>query len=163
MNLENLSAVMGKPITDYDLHQALRREGIELDPFPVLPQGQFNAYCEMQESGVAIIFTDEAMFEGKGDQPIGVGPLIFTGAFLYSEGKDGYRQYEGVLPKGLQFTDARADVVRKLGRPSWQRARSDGSIAAERWDDEAKRLHITYKRSDTTISVVSVFVPGKPL
>jgi len=43
------------------------------------------------------------------------GTLINT--FLYSEGVDGFRQYQGALPRNLSFQDTRRDVEKKFGEP----------------------------------------------
>jgi len=37
--------------------------------------------------------------------------------FYYSEGVDNYRQYQGILPKGVTFLDTRGVVEKKLGYP----------------------------------------------
>jgi hypothetical protein len=43
------------------------------------------------------------------------GKLVFI--FLCAEGFEGCDEYRGELPLGLSFTDTRADVERKLGKP----------------------------------------------
>jgi hypothetical protein len=37
--------------------------------------------------------------------------------FMYAEGADGFKQYQGELPAKLSFTDTRSEVEKKLGKP----------------------------------------------
>ncbi|HEY9199450.1 MAG TPA: hypothetical protein VIR60_08790 [Gammaproteobacteria bacterium] len=162
MNFEGLAALMGLCIGEPALRVGLLREQVDISKCPPLPEGEYRTYLEMPDQGVSLVFTDEAMFLGKGQQAIGSGPLFFSGLFLYSQGKDGYDQFRGQLPEGLEFADSRATVLAKLGEPSWQRKKSDGSVAAERWERSGKRLHITYT-NDARIEIISVQVPDAAL
>ena len=38
--------------------------------------------------------------------------------YFYSKGRDGMEQFDGRLPAGLEFSDAFANVIKKLGNPT---------------------------------------------
>jgi hypothetical protein len=50
----------------------------------------------------------------------------------------------------IEFRNSRADVVKRVGTPEWERLRADGSIAAQRWPFGyvERYLHITYSSED---------------
>lgn len=112
-----------------------------------LGDDQYRAYIERSSEGFCLVFTDEAVFQGKGDQAIGVGELFYTWIFFHAEGKDGYSEYKGELPGGISFSDTREDVLKKMGTPSWQRMSKDGQrIITDRWELPNYRLHVTYSK-----------------
>jgi len=153
---------IGKVQTDPSLLVWLASESINLREELKLENGEFTAYVERPNAGFCLVFRDEAMFLGKGSQGIGEGPLYFSGTFFYSEGKDGYSQFEGPLPGAIQFDDTRSSVINKLGPPIWQRERGDGSIAAEKWSINGLSLHVTYRKAGGVV-LVSVSRPDKRL
>jgi len=126
-----------------------------------------DAYIERPLGGYCLLFSDEAEFLGKRDQPIGVGKLYFSTVFFYSEGKDEYSQYKGELPFGLSFEDRRENVVHKLGEQSWQRlAQDDERVISDRWDnllEVAYRLHVSYYKDTGKISIISATIPDRSL
>jgi hypothetical protein len=46
------------------------------------------------------------------------GDEMVTSFFLYAEGVDGYREYQGRLPRGLSFSHTRQQIESLLGKPS---------------------------------------------
>jgi len=162
MDVGKLKLLLGRPVTDGELEEYMSSQAIDVSNELVLKSGDFNAYIERPKLGFSLIFTDESMFLGKEDQPIGKGPLFFVGVFFYSEGKDGYSQYSGDLPGDIKFSDHRGDVVAKMGEPSWQRKRrADGSIAADRWDFSDYRVHVTYSKANYCPTIISMDVPNQ--
>ncbi len=157
METENLLECLGEPISSRRLASALQEESIDLSNGLILPEGEYRAYIERPTEGYSLAFTDEAVFSGIPNQPIGKGALYLSGVFLYTEGKDGYSQFVGKLPMGLSFFMSRKDIQKKLGSSSWDRKHSDASIAAERWDNVADyRIHITYSRSTSKPALISL-------
>jgi len=68
-----------------------------------------------------------------------------TTIFLYSEGTDRFRQYQGDLPSGLSFQLTRKEVESILGPPG----KSGGGGGSYGWDNywaeyRSKRIRITY-------------------
>jgi hypothetical protein len=162
MDIEKLLECLGEPISSQRLVSILREKGIDLLGELSLPEGEYRAYIERPSEGFSLVFTDEAVFLGKASQVIGKGELYLSGVFLYAEGKDGYTQFSGGLPKGLSFTLDQESVGKKLGISSWDRKREDGSVAAERWDNVADyRIHITYSKSTSKPVLISLNIADK--
>ncbi|WED25504.1 hypothetical protein L3V77_10540 [Vibrio sp. DW001] len=163
----DLLSFLGKTSLDIKLINFLKLNGIQLDSTLTLEEDDYDAYLEVQDKGLALLFTDEAKFLGLRNEPIGIGNLFFSNIFFYSEGKDGYTEYKDKLPFGLLFTDTRQDVINKLGQQSWERlARDKLRVISDRWDelpDVPYRLHVTYDKNTGRISIISVSIPDKPL
>jgi hypothetical protein len=142
----------------------LLRNGIDLKAELDLPEGEFRAYVERPVDGYALVFTDQAMFLGRMHDPIGAGPLCFSGLFVYLERVDAYEPYQGALPFGLSGAGNRAAFAGVLGPSSWQRLHDDGRLAAERWDvSNGRKVHVTYASDGLTVSVISFSKPdAKP-
>lgn len=157
MEIENLLECLGEPISSRRLASVLQGKGIDLSNGLILPKGEYRAYIERPTEGYSLVFTDEAVFLGIANQPIGKGALYLSGVFLYAEGKDSYSQFVGELPMGLSFSTSQENIGKKLGSSSWDRKRSDGSVAAERWDNVADyRIHITYSKSTSKPVLISL-------
>lgn len=160
MDIDALLEYLGCPLSDQQLLSFLRGEGMAVPVGFAPAEGEYRAYIERPREGYSLVFTDEAFFEGKDHQPLGVGQMIFSGIFLYSEGKDGYSQFKESLPMNLSFSSERAGLIKNLGPPSWERKRADNSIAAERWDDVANyRIHITYAKLTDRPLLISLSRP----
>src|SRR5690554_5731079 len=101
----NLLDFLGSGSEDDSLVRCFKENSIELKNQLFLEDGLFRTYMEVQITGISLVFTDEAYFLGLPNQPIGQGELYFSGVFFYSEGKDGYTQYQGDLPFNLTFLD----------------------------------------------------------
>lgn len=147
MKIKELLDCLGEPETSEKLKKILHEIDVDLSSELVLSEGEYRAYIERPSEGYSLVFTDEAIFLGKENQAIGNGELYLSGVFLYAKDKDGYSQFNQALPMSLSFSAKKADLHEKLGMPSWDRKRIDGSVAAERWDEVADyRIHITYSK-----------------
>ncbi|WP_447529897.1 hypothetical protein [Vreelandella sp. TE19] len=157
MEIESLLKCLGEPASSRQLARILQQEGIDLSSELILPDSEYRAYIERPSKGYSLVFTDEAVFLGRTNQPIGKGLLYLSGVFLYGEGKDSYSQFKGELPTSLSFSTSQEDIKTMLGNSSWDRKRSDGSVAAERWDRVADyRVHITYSKSTAKPVLISL-------
>lgn len=143
---------LGNPISNESLAHEVENLGIGLGS--LIGISEVDLYIERRKEGYSLIFTDEADFLGKSDQPIGVGSRYLTGIFLYAEGKDDYSQYKGDLPCGLSFHQTEKIVKELLGQPNWAREK-DGRIVSEAWDQDCIRLHLTYSK-EGSISLINI-------
>jgi hypothetical protein len=150
MESNELIGLFGARADSAQVEAFFKRAGVAKRP--KLPKGEYNAYLEFEKKGVALLFQDEAMLKDE-DKPVGTGPLIFAGAFFYSEGHEDYSQYQGELPEGLEFSDSRDTVVEKLGPSDWQDD-DDGDIYRERWDRPDYKLLLDYAAGGASILVV---------
>ena len=157
LEINFVKLLLGLPISDHELIEQLSLYGITVDKDVKLNTGEFTAHVERKKGGFSLVFTDVAMFLSKLNQPIGQGPLYFTGVFFYADGKDGYVGYKGELPDDLDFSYSRMDVLNVLGSPSSQRTRDDGSIIGERWNHSDYSLSVTYSKIDNKLTLVSLF------
>jgi hypothetical protein len=158
MNIDNILIFLGESITNQNLKAEFASIGVDVD-YLSLPEGDYSSYIEKPLKGFSLIFTDEAKFLNIEKQPIGKGPLHFTGIFLYSEGKDGYSQFSSKIPKGILFSDSIGDIHRKLGEPIWNRKRSDDTVIAEKWDFPEFVIHITYSKETHLPILISINKP----
>lgn len=161
MQVEKFISVLGYPYNDSKVVDVFADIGVNVLSDAVLADGDYNAYIEIPENGVSFVFTDEAIFLNKQKQTVGDGLLYFVGIFLYVEGKDGYSQFTGVIPKEIEFTHTQNELVTKLGVSSFERERADGSVAARRWDFPEYRIHITFSKKNDTPVVISISQPNK--
>ena len=84
--------------------------------------------------------------------------------FFYSEGMNGYKQFIGMLPEGIEFGDSRSAVHQRLGKPS---ANGGGKVIqffgkVPKWDLYDRKgfsLHIQYVDNETSISLVTLMRP----
>lgn len=172
MTTDELLSYLGLPGSNQKLIEYMGTLGVDLQNEMFLERDEygsfdgFDAYIERPNEGYCLVFTDEAEFLGKGDQPAGIGELYFSTVFFYSEGKDNYSEYKEELPFGLTFRDTREDVIDKLGDESWQRRAQDGKrVISNRWDklpNVPYRLHVTYSKETGMISIISATIPDKP-
>lgn len=161
MNLNKVLNCLGTSVNDPKTASVLEGIGVKNVESIKVPEGEYSEYFVSKADGFSLIFTDEAMFLGKSDQPIGVGPLYFAGIFLYAGGRDGYSPYRGELPFGIHFDLNREDLLKLLGQPSWHQKNNSGGARVDRWDENARyRVHMTYT-PDAKPAVVSLHMPNQ--
>ena len=152
---EEILKFVGLPISDIGFKQWLSATG---DEELILEDGDYRTYIERPEHGYCLTFTDEAVFLGIDDKTIGSGGLIFSGVFFYSEGKDGYKQFQGKLPQNVKFEDEQEDLKIKLGSVESFHRGEDDALISERWDFDKLKFHITYNNVGT-IDLISISQP----
>jgi hypothetical protein len=92
-----------------------------------------------------------------------------TAIFLMSEGKDGYSEYSGEMPPGIDFESSRADVVKRFGPPTFTQApKRIGQLAIGellRFDQPAYSLHFQFRADGSGIDLITAMVasavPGR--
>lgn len=152
MNLLEIIPYLGRPVSA--LENIFLSNGIHIATELQLFADEFRAYLEKPKEGFCLVFTDEAVFLGKKMQPLGTELLYFSGIFLYSEGKDGYSQYQGEIPFKIEFSKSHDELASLLGPPNWQRLRDNGTIAADHWYEKADfRIHITYSAENSAVLI----------
>lgn len=159
MNTNEVLKVLGQALTNKLLVDTFLNNNIDVKQSVELEDGEYRAYYEKENDGFSLMFTDEAMFLNKSSQPVGKGPLYFSGILLYAEGKEEFSQYKGALPHGLTFNDDITSIENKLGQSSWQRKRDDGSLIAKRWDLDDFRIHISFFKKNSLPSVFNIHIP----
>lgn len=164
MDLDKIIPHFGEPVSLSALGKMLEGMGINVEQELRLQEGEYREYIGRPMEGYSLVFTDEAMHLGKSKQALGTGPLYFSGVFLYAQGKDGYSQFCGKIPLGIDFSMDHDALVALLGPPSWQRKRDDETVAADRWDDKpAFRIHVTYSKKGGKPVLISLQRPDAEL
>lgn len=82
--------------------------------------------------------------------------------FFYSEGADEFRQYQGSLPHGLDFTMSRKVVEKTIGLPAKV---IGGEFVNVQTSYPAKRMSISYdskERGNTSARIHTVILSNKP-
>ncbi len=83
--------------------------------------------------------------------------------FLYLEPKDGFKEYTGDLPKGLEPKDKSKDIKKKLGDP--ETAEDSSSPRVNAWWNYLKMgiiVNFSSPTADDTNTVIGILVLFKP-
>ena len=108
----------------------------------------FQAYLDKLETKPEVSRYDDCYyytFKTKGISFKFTKSDTISNIFLYSEGSDGLRKFNGKIPYNIQFTDTRRDVENKLGPPD---ENGGGGIINFYSDWGPEGLSITYKTTD---------------
>lgn len=71
------------------------------------------------------------------------GTLVVSTVFLFAEGVQKHRQYQGDLPHGLRFGMSRDQVRALLGEPQW----TSPVLPIDRWHYDGYRLAVNFDDS----------------
>ena len=130
-NFAALSSMLGKSINNAQVKTWLSELGACTEA--IIDRFSDSYYYNFKSEGISL------RFNNRDDE--------LTTVFLYSEGADRFRKYQGVLPFGLSFQLTRKEVESILGPP--EESGGDGII--DFWTSyRSKRIGITYdgKRTD---------------
>jgi hypothetical protein len=137
LDVRKLLPLLGAAVTDRSIIDAFLELHVDLRSDLVVTDGTSHADIERKPDGIGFSFRNDVREDRV---------YVLEGIFLYAGGKDGYAEFEGVIPTGISFTSSRDDIVRLLGPADWRRRRSDESVAAERWEMAPRFMHVTYSR-----------------
>jgi hypothetical protein len=148
LNIDSISSsvlhLAGRIPTDPELMAFLSAVGAwPLDDFP---PDEFNIYFEDKALGFCLLFEDAAIVRN----PIAIGKPartpIFVGCYYYSQGKDGYQQFMGSLPFGVDWIDTPISILAKLGTAKKNILnQKTGQLIAHRWEIDGLLLTVGYK------------------
>jgi hypothetical protein len=130
-NFAALSSMLGKSINNQQVKTWLSELGACTEA--LIDRFNDSYYYNFKSEGISL------RFDNRDDE--------LTTIFLYSEGADRFRQYQGDLPFGLSFQLTRKEVESILGPPE----ESGGDGVIDFWTSyRSKRIGITYdgKRTD---------------
>lgn len=130
---DRLLSLLGKNIRGDDIQEWLSNNNAtpEIDKYD-----SFGCYFySFKARGISLRFDTEDLLEG---------------IFFYSEGADGFRQYQGRLPFGLSFMLTRKEIESILGKPDaggsdWVLYKSKGigiKYKTKRLDDLNARIYM---------------------
>ena len=88
---------------------------------------------------------------------------------LMSEGKNGFSEFSGEMPPGLDFESTRADVLKRLGPPAFSQPKKKiGQLETGellRFDQPSYSLHFQFRADGNGIELITAMVasavPGR--
>jgi hypothetical protein len=112
-----------------------------------MPSDDIDVRIDLLTQGVTLIFEPESR---KSSQ------LLMTGVQFFSDAEKDYKTFQGPLPGGVVFAETQAEVIAKLGKPSFSRK---GRYDA--WRINGQVLSVAYSKTYKTVSMVSFEMPEK--
>ena len=150
--LELLGRYSTNPLVEAALsHYAVRnRPEVKIDEHSADgPVVETQSWVKNSRVGIEFGFDDEAAWIGLDETEFGKRPMLLTQIYLYGH-HDGVRPYQESLPFGLQLSDDRTTVRKKLGRFESTRH----SYIRDTWDAPGFRMTVAYTEGDHCIDFV---------
>jgi hypothetical protein len=138
-----LISLLGKTLEEVAASSFLK----SLKEKPRSKRGANGYYMSLEKSGVEFATSFDA---------------AVTSIFCYGEGREKkYKQFQGVLPENVQFSDSRASIRKRLGKPSFSgEAKVDPTFGKQNpwdtYDRAAYRLVIEYSEREDRIVLVGI-------
>jgi hypothetical protein len=101
---------------------------------PKLPRNETDAYASAPLSGIELTFTVESEIQSAERYP--EGALVLVNVRFYGVATGEFVPYAGELPNGLRFGLSKAELIARMGEPSW----TNESLRRFRWDSAERRL-----------------------
>lgn len=76
---------------------------------------------------------------------------------LYNE--DGYVEYRGTLPKNIDFSQSKAEVIELLGRPH-EEGRGSGNKNWIKYVSDKYFIHLSFTKDSNRIQVITIETPA---
>lgn len=165
MDANDLLALLGRYNTDPLVEAALRHYAIRNRPEVEIDEDDADgpvvgtqAWVKNSRAGVEFGFHDEAAWIGLDETEFGKRPMLLTEIYLYGR-HDRVRPYQEPLPFGLQLSDDRATVRKKLDRFESTRH----SYVRDTWDTPDFRVTVGYADGDRCIDFLACMLREPPL
>ena len=165
MNPNDLLALLGRyntdPLVEAALtHYAVRnRPEVEVEEADVDgPVIETQSWVKNSRAGIEFGFQDEASWSGLDETEFGKRPMVLTEVYFYGK-HVGVRPYQEQLPFGLQLSDDRATVRKRLVRFESTRH----SHIRDTWDTPEFRIAIAYADGERCIRFVVCMLREPPL
>jgi hypothetical protein len=152
MNLKNIVEKFGK-VADLDLLESLGINRDELDF-----EGGDTVYVERPQEGYDLIFVKEESFVGAAKYDSKRDREFFAAFICEADSNEGYRIYDGELPRNISMTDDRRKVEDKLGQPHYSKFDDINELITEdSWEFDYYRLTCSYQKGTTLIGTLFVY------
>jgi hypothetical protein len=165
MNPGDLLALLRRPATDPLVEAALRhyavrnRPEVEIDDEDADgPVVETQSWVKNSRGGIEFGFEDEASWIGLDETEFGKRPMLLTQLYLYGQ-HPGVRPYPYPLPFGLQLSDDRATVRKKMDVVGTNRH----SYVRDTWDVHGNLVIVSYAAGDSCIACVLCELVEPPL
>jgi len=145
MNANDFIPLIKKPDDAPDVVKLLKDLGVTKKP--KLPKGDMYAFVKFPEDGFVLAFRESE--DAKTSQ------LVLAAVQFYSDDEPGFSTFKGELPNGIQFSDDRSNVKKKLGKPT----RSKDFLRKDFWDRSGYVVTVRYRKGAEGIQSVSLDMP----
>jgi hypothetical protein len=144
--------LFGKTTDDPKVQDSLKGAGVNL-PLK-LEEDDTDVRIDLKNTGITLVFTDEAFFHRRDDLAIGEGTLILTQVILMLQHSRA-SLYKGPLPFGLERDDSQEDLRGRFGAP----ARENPRFLWDEWRLDDLILSATYVKDLKSLSRVGIRLP----
>lgn len=143
----------GRPADHPDLFSVLKDTGV--GETPVVARDETDVRIDVGDSGITLIFTDEAFFYLRDDMAMGEQPPILTGVIMMLRHPK-EPLYTGPLPFGIERGDSKDALRRRFGTPVKENER----FRWDQWRVDDLLLLATYVKDLSALARVSIMLPG---
>jgi hypothetical protein len=147
MNADDFVPFLGKLDGSPDIAKLLTSLGVKKQP--KLKKGDLYVYVQLPKDGLVLVFRESD--DPKSSQ------TFLAGVQMYSDEEDGFKTFAGELPKEVGFDDTKAEVRKKLGKPT----RSKDQLRTDYWDRKGHVLSVEYSRATGKVQTMDLSVPLK--
>ena len=165
MNPTDLLPLLGLYNTDPLVEAALIHYGVRNRPEVEVdaedadgPVVETQSWVKNSRAGIEFGFQDEASWIGLDETEFGKHPMVLTEIYFYGK-HVGVRPYQEQLPFGLELSDDRATVRKKLGRFEPTRH----SYIRDTWDTPEFRVTVAYADGESCIRFAVCMLREPPL
>jgi hypothetical protein len=153
---QDLLALLGRYNTDPLVEGALSHYAVRNRPEVTVdervadgPVVETQSWVKNSRAGIEFGFDDEAAWIGLDETEFGKRPMLLTQIYMYGQ-HDGVRPYQDPLPFGLQLSDDRVTVRKKLNALESTRH----SHVRDTWDAPGFRVTVAFTEGDRSIDFV---------
>ncbi len=146
MDSEEFVACVGKPEDAPEVQRLFAAIGFKKKL--KMPKDDIDARIDLLKQGVTLIFEPEGPKSSR---------LVMSGVQFFSDAEEDYKTFQGALPGQVLFSDTQAEVLAKLGKPSF----SKKALRYDAWRSSGRLLTVGYAKKDQRISMVSVELPSE--
>jgi hypothetical protein len=142
MNAQDFVPLINKPDDAPEVEALLR--SLKVTKKPRLPKDDLYAYVQFPGQGFVLVFQESSDPRSS--------KLVVSSAQIYSDAETGFTTFSGALTDGLQFTDGRTEVRKRLGKPD----DTTDFTRTDTWRRSSYDLSVQYTRDKKRIQMVSL-------
>ncbi len=158
MDIDKLIELFGKEYRDKKLVDFFKENGFDVVKSvqewmktKYYKGAESSTYAENINRGYSLHFSDELDYFNAEDGKYGEsGRYYFTSVYFYSDGADGYHQYEGELVNGIRITDTRDEIRALMEKPY----KGHDFLDRDKWEDvNGCIVSVNYKGDETPFNI----------